>query len=633
MSDIPSRSDGPVSRPDGSLSEGLYRDIVAGLPEGLVVLDARGVHRDLNPAFTALVGWERDELVGTGAPFPYVAESDREACETLVSSALAGGAARGELVLLRRQGAELVAAVRASAVDCAELGGKCVLLLFSDVTETKRAEKALRDSESRWRSVVENPFDFVCVIDRDYRYTFVNHVEPGLHLEDLIGKARPFDFVEPQYHPVLTAAFEKAFREGVTTSYDVYSSVLDRWTNTVVAPIFEGSEVASLCILTRDVTSSKRAEQSVKRSQRLEMIGVIGSGLSRELRGQIEPIIANVSLLMHELGRDSPLRPWLTETARAASRAGELLNRLSSFERSPPDAIEPVNVSDVAADVAAQTLDDLPANVHASLDLVQSCPPVDGVSWEVYRAIANLCENARRAVEPNGGEIQLSVSKVALSEEFASLHATRPGPAVRVAVRDTGVGMTQETLAHAFEPFFTTWRQHGCAGLGLSMVQAIATRHGGAVLARSSLRDGTTVDIYFPVAGGAADGAPRSLFPGIKKILCIDDEATVLKLTRRVLERAGYQVVTIQFVLDALERLQRSPDEFDVVLTDQTMPKLTGLQLAEKLRIIAPELPVLLVSGFCDPELVMPPNVRAYMQKPVPVETLLREVDAACARR
>src|SRR5689334_10885844 len=182
MSDIPPRSDGPVSWPDGSLPEGLYRDILTGLPEGLVVLDARGVHRDLNPAFTALVGWERDELVGTGVPFPYVAESHRDACETLVSSALAGQSARGELVLLQRRGADVVAAVRASVVDCAELGGKCVLLLFSDVTESKRVEKALRDSESRWRSVVENPFDFVCVIDRDYRYTFVNHVEPGLHL-------------------------------------------------------------------------------------------------------------------------------------------------------------------------------------------------------------------------------------------------------------------------------------------------------------------------------------------------------------------------------------------------------------------------------------------------------------------
>jgi PAS domain S-box-containing protein len=598
-----------------------------------VVLDARGAHRELNAAFSALVGWQRDELGGMTAPYPYVAESHREVCENLVGSALQGQPARGELVLIHRGGHELVAAVRASSVDSAEYGGKCVLLLFSDITESKRVEKALRDSESRWRSVVENPFDFVCVIDRDYRYVFVNHAEPGLHVEDLVGKARPFDFVEPQYHPVLTAAFEKAFREGVTTSFDVYSSVLDRWTNTVVGPIFEGSEVTSLCSLTRDVTPSKRAEQSIKRSQRLEMIGVIGSGLARELRGQIEPVIANLSMLMQELAQGSPLRPSLVEAARAAARAGELLNRLSSFERSPPDAIEPVNVSDVAADVAAQTLEVLPLNVHASLDLVQSCPPVDGVSWEVYRAIQNLCENARRAVEPNGGEIFLSVSRVALDAEFASLHATRPGPAVKVVVRDTGVGMTQETLAHAFEPFFTTWRQRGGAGLGLSMVQAIATRHGGTVLARSSPGDGTTVELYFPSSGRHGDGDSRSLLPPVKKILCIDDEATVLKLTRRVLERAGYQVVTIQFAVDALERIQRAPEEFDVVLTDQTMPKLTGVELAAKILVVAPKLPVLLVSGFCDPELALPSNVRAYLQKPVPVEQLLREVEAACGTR
>ncbi len=632
MSDTPSRSDDPVVPTDAPAAERLFQAIFAGLPEGLVVLDPRGVHREVNASFSRLIGWERAQLVATGPPFPYVAPSHHEACEELVGLALRGRPANRDLVLIHRSGREVVTAVRASSIDCAEQG-KCALLLFMDVTEQRRTEDALRASESRWRSVVENPFDFVCVVDREYRYVFVNHVEPGLRMEDLIGKARPLDFVEPEYHATMTAAFEKAFRDGVTTSFDVYSSVLDRWTNTVVAPIYEGSTVTSLCSLTRDVTSSKRAEQSLRRSQRLEMIGVIGSGLGRDLRAELEPITTNVSALMREAPQSGPLWARLADVARAATRADELLRRLGSFERSAPEARELIDVSDVAAEVVARAFEARHPGVRLSADIDPACPSISGVVWEIQRAIENVYDNARRALGARGGEISVSVSRVVLDETFAGAHGLRPGDTVKIAVRDTGPGMTPDTLSHAFEPVFTTWRDHGCSGLGLPMVQAIATRHGGAVVARSSRGEGTTVELFFPASDGGQATSKRPLRPKSRKILYIDDEAAVLKLTRRVLERVGHQVVTFQFPLEAVERLTRSPDEFDLVITDQIMPRLTGIELAEKLLRIAPGVPVLLVSGYCDPGLVMPANVLAYMQKPVPVETLLQAVESACARR
>ncbi len=164
------------------------------------------------------------------------------------------------------------------------------------------------------------------------------------------------------------------------------------------------------------------------------------------------------------------------------------------------------------------------------------------------------------------------------------------------------------------------------------MVKAIATRHGGAVVARSSIRDGTTVELYLPAHGPLPARPGEVARTTSRRVLCIDDEAAVLKLTRRVLERAGHAVVTTQYPLDALERLKGAHLDFDVVISDQLMPRMTGVELAEKVLSFAPELPFLLMSGFCDPNIVTPANVRAFLQKPVPVETLLGAVEA-CERR
>jgi two-component system cell cycle sensor histidine kinase/response regulator CckA len=205
---------------------------------------------------------------------------------------------------------------------------------------------------------------------------------------------------------------------------------------------------------------------------------------------------------------------------------------------------------------------------------------------------------------------------------------------VRLVVRDNGPGMAAGTLARAFEPFFTTWRDQGCSGLGLPMVQAIMFRHEGAVLARGGPGDGVTVELYLPTdrpaPGRASTPSTRIRSYGV---LCIDDEAPVLKLTRRVLERAGHRVVAMTSPVDALRRLEAAPGEFDLVITDQTMPRLTGAELATRARQFAPDLPFVMVSGFLDPDLALPANVRTSLQKPVPVEVLLRVVAEVALRR
>jgi PAS domain S-box-containing protein len=605
-----------------------FREFAESLPDGVLVVDARGIHREVNETFCRLVGYDRRELIGTGPLFPYVAESDREACDVALTQAVRGESSSASLVLVKRTGEELFVSLRAGPANLPLYGARCAIALFTDTTARSIQETELRDSERRWRSIVENPFDFVVVIDRSYRYVFVNHTAPGIRKEELIGRATPLDFVEPEYQPVMKAAFDKAFREGVATSFEVYSASIDQWVLTVVGPIFEDGEVTSLSLLGRDISAAKRAERAHRGSQKLEMLGLLADGVAHDFGNSMTPIAGNVELLLSEVDRKSPIFPRLVELSRATARAGDLMNRFVLFEQTAPEAVESFNVATLVEEAVAKIAESLPLNVQLSTSLADECPRVQGVPWQIQQALENLCDNARRALAPRGGRLFVSVAVMTIDARFAERHRMRPGAAVRLVVRDDGPGMAMATLAHAFEPFFSTWREQGCSGLGLPMVQAIMTRHQGAVVARGAPGDGLTVELYLPTDGLRASrpaGTEARQTRG-RRVLCIDDEAPVLKLTQRVLERAGHMVVSMTSPVDALGRLEKAPGEFDLVITDQTMPRLTGAELAEKVRQFAPDLPFVMVSGFLDPDLALPKNVWTSLEKPVPVEVLLRVV-------
>ncbi|HEX3597996.1 MAG TPA: PAS domain S-box protein, partial [Polyangiaceae bacterium] len=375
-------SEGPrpgTATPDAAGAEP-WRALVASLPDGVVVLDARGVLRELNSAFCALVGHPPDGLIGRGPPFQWVGAASQEPFEELIGRGLRGEAASAEITVVDAGGRTRTASVRAASFVSPE-HGRSAALMFTDVTERKSLETTQRDSERRWRSIVENPFQFVVVIDRSYRYVFVNHVEPGIHLEELLGKATPFDFVEREFHALMKAALDKAFREGVTTTYDVYSPVLDQWTSNIVGPIFEGAEVTSLSILVRDTTAAKRAELALRRSQKLEMLGAMGSSIVGDLRGLLAPVVGNVGAMLREMEEQHPLFTRLSEVSRAISKASELMNRLEPFQREPADATESVNVAAIAADVLSRAFAASP-DIRLSIDIAEDCPRVVGFPWQ-----------------------------------------------------------------------------------------------------------------------------------------------------------------------------------------------------------------------------------------------------------
>jgi CheY-like chemotaxis protein len=248
----------------------------------------------------------------------------------------------------------------------------------------------------------------------------------------------------------------------------------------------------------------------------------------------------------------------------------------------------------------------------------------------------NLCSNAVQALSAEGGRLCVTVSGFVVDAPFAARHGLALGPAVRVVVEDNGPGMTPEVLERAFEPFFTTKAVGLGSGLGLSIVHGIVTKHGGIVIASSRPGEGARFEICLPARPTRAVTAViiESVAPScVRKlrVLCVDDEPAVLRVLAQVLERAGHQVTTAASPHQALRALEASPTEFDVVITDQTMPQLTGIELAAQVYELRPDMPVILLSGYAEAEWLKAatPNVRSFVRKPFDPRELAKAVERA----
>ncbi|MET0592915.1 MAG: PAS domain S-box protein [Polyangiaceae bacterium] len=749
-------------------------EIIVALPDGIVIVDAAGVLIDANPKFCALVGFDRNELVGLSPPFPFWPSEALPEIERAFAQGMAGQSVMFELLLCRRDGARFPALVHPVTVRDAQGNVECVFATVKDVTIQKQLEGVVRESEERWRSIAENPYDFVVIVDRDYKYTYVNHTAPGLVIEDLIGKATPFEFVAPAFHDTMRAAFERAFATGEATTYDIYVEVLGRWFSNIVGPIKTDGVVTAISILTRDVTDSKNAEQALVQSERrlrlameggevgifdidlgkgnafhsprmleilgyqapedastetrvsslaerlhpddraetaealraamtssepfdreyrvasesgyrwvhgrgrslpgpggtlhfsgcvsditgrkdaeaqraaleaqlrqfqkMDTLGRMAAGLAHDFNNLLVPILGNAELILGEAGLNSPYRSGLEDIIQASSRARELAGRILVFGRHSDEPPRPTRVHDIVREAVRFLRASAPKGVEIVENIDDGCPEILGIPGQIHQAVSNLCTNAYQALKGRSGRITVAVESAEIEAAFAHRYRMPLGQAVRIVVEDDGPGMTKEILDRAFEPFFTTKPPGEGSGLGLSLVHGIVTQHEGAIVARSVPGQGARFELYFPLHGNAspmdaarADDSSPPISSIKRRILCVDDDAVVLRVISQVFGRAGHMVTAVPSSGEALRRVRDQPVDFDVVVTDQTMPDLTGIELASQLYDVRRDLPVILLSGYAEASLTesAPPNVRLCLQKPLTANALLRAVERA----
>jgi nitrogen-specific signal transduction histidine kinase/CheY-like chemotaxis protein len=362
-----------------------------------------------------------------------------------------------------------------------------------------------------------------------------------------------------------------------------------------------------LALIARDITEHKRAEEERLRlqaqllqTQKLEALGTLAGGIAHDFNNILVGILGYAELAQLEPALSPAARERLQQIMRGAERARDLVRQILTFSRKQPAQRLPVRLAAVVEEAFRFLRAGIPATVAIDVKLPGDGPVVLADPTQIQQIVINLCTNAVQAMSERGGRLLLSVDSMYLTERHPPL---KPGPYARLTVADTGCGMDANTLQHLFEPFFTT-KKNGGTGLGLAVVHGIVELHGGAVAVDSQTGQGTTFHIYLPIESrqptlhAAATTAP-SQGRG-QWVLVVDDEPVNVAVATEMLKALGYQPQGYDDPAAALVAFRADPNRFALVLTDLAMPRLTGPELAQSLRQLRPNLPVLLMTGYSD---------------------------------
>jgi len=491
-----------------------------------------------------------------------------------------------------------------------------------DVTERKRAAEVLQRSKNRFRAMVEKSAEGIVLMLPDKGIVYASpSVERvlGYTPEELAGRTNQW-FVENVVHPdyrqhsldTWTRLLLDADHELTDEVVVLHKDGSWRWIESTTRNLLHEPSVQAVVANFRDITERKRAqaergrlEQRLRQAEKMEAVGRLAGGVAHDFNNVLAGVLAYGEMLFEEAPEDSPLKRYAQNVLTAASRGRELVEQILAYSRSQRGKRAPVDVAKVIAETLELIRGSLPARIRLEASAPESPQVVIGDATQLHQVVMNLCSNAIHAMSA-GGTLRVMLETADISGERALSHGTlAPGRYVRLVVEDSGSGMDGATVSRIFEPFFTTKEVGQGTGLGLSLVYAIVTDSGGAIDVKTAPKQGSTFTIYLTradVALAAAETAATPLPRGRgERVLLVDDETPLLAVTAEVLSRLGYEAVSFDDSHTALAAFEATPGRFDVVVTDEVMPGLTGTGLARALRRHRPDLPIVLVSGYSGP--------------------------------
>lgn len=635
-------------------TEKRFRDVVENLEEGIGIVDESERFVFANSSAERIFGVGAGELIGLPLT-DFVDDETAKFFEIETERRRSGVTSRYDIRVVTRDGSrrDLSVTVSPHLDEDGEFLG--TLGTFSDITERKRVERELQQARDFLETALAQSPSGVIIADApDGTIRLANAAAYGLRggsKELLTGIDVSKHSVNWQTyrldgtpHPPDELPLSKAVLRGETVTGDEViirdEAGNDHWVLANAAPILdpEGNTTAGIVIFT-DVTDRKRAEEDkarleeqLRRAQKLETVGTLAGGIAHDFNNVLAPILGYTDMALQGLDSGDPLAKDLQHVLDAAHRAKDLVQQILLFSKQAEQERNPIGLQAVVEEAIRLLRPTIPTTIDIRKIIDQECDKVQADATQLHQVIVNLCTNAWHAMREDGGTLTIELKQTTVSGETARLHRNLvEAEYACLSVIDTGPGMDERIVERVFEPFFTTKAVDEGTGLGLSVVHGIVQSHDGEILVESEPGRGTAFHVYLPTITADTDvkiDDSGEAAAGSESILVVDDEPAIAELVRTMLASRGYEVEAYHSSSEALEAFRLKPQEYDLLVSDLTMPNMTGLALAGSVQKEHRDFPVIIMTGFGDS--VTTDNweqhgVRKVIKKPV----LMRDLVAA----
>ena len=618
-------------------NEAMLRGIFQAAPIGIGVTEDRTL-RWCNDKCLEVIGYPMEHLRNRSTRLFYPDDEEYERVGRIKREQLEKGSVATVVTRWERKDGAILDVLLSWAINLPGDFSSGSVFTALDITERKAAEEALRQSEERYRTLIEVTLDGYFIFDLpEGRFLFLNRricdvfgysMEQGMGLTvwDVIAPgdhAKIREQIESfsaggtlKYEPLLYEALRK---DGATFRAEILTSAIT----------YEGKQAVQGTL--RDVTNRELVQAQLQQAQRIDAIGTLAGGIAHDFNNMLGIIMGHADLADLNLPDGSPERKNLGEIRRACLKAREMVKQILTFSRKGERDFRPISISPIVR----ESLTLLRASIPTTIEIRQSLPAgggaVIGDATQINQVLINLCTNAAHAMRERGGVLEIRLEDVEVDEQTAArIHDLAVGAYVRLTIGDTGHGVSPDIMDRIFDPYFTTKGVGEGTGMGLAVVHGIVNAHGGAIAVESSPGSGTRFDVFFPRYRGSVEFEREAVEPvpgGHERILLVDDEEALLKIEKAMLSQLGYTVDAKKDSLEALDTFREQPALFDAVITDQTMPRMTGETLAREVLSLRSEIPVILCTGFSElisEEKAKAMGIREYMIKPLVMSELAR---------
>ncbi len=599
-----------------------HKEIVSSTDDFISLVDRNYVYRFVNQAYSRLSGKSMAELEGRTVAENVGDEVFVEIVKPRLDRCLRGESIRyQEWFGFAAEGRRCMDVTYTPYRQDGVITG--VTVNGRDITDIRNAQEALARNERQLHernqilsAILDHTHFMAVLLDAQFNFIWVNQayadscrMAPG----DFLGKNH-FDLYP---HPENQAIFERVVSSGrpvfVAAKPFEFPDQPERgvtyWDWSLVPVKEEDGKVNGLVLSLLDVTEQVKAEevlrqseQRMRQAQKMEAVGTLSGGIAHEFNNILSIIIGNAELASLEQGTPPSLRESLSEIHRASLRGKEIVRQLLSFSRPLPSQVQTLDLCAVTREALGLIRPSIPATIRVDAEMPDETTPVMGDATQIQQVIVNLCNNAVQAMETTGKRLSIRLQKENVTREIAcALDTLPPGSYACLEVADEGEGIDPRHLPRVFDPFFTTKDVHQGSGMGLSVVLGILRGHGGGLHIQSAVGQGTRVTCYFPLSEHTVETAeipPPPPTEGRGRILVLDDETSIVRIAKTGLERLGFEVDTFTIPREAVEAIRRDPGRYDVVITDLSMPEMSGHEVIRQIRAIRPPLPAILCTGY-----------------------------------